>query len=446
MLSGTVEIKEYIAVKDETTGLWGINRVRKDGTQSEVIGKLFRDVAFACSYGKKFFAVKDFSSADKYTVFNYTKNCELEDVYDVRFLEKAIWVKLLSPVGKFRWHLVDEKLLTKVSVPDFVFPIFGEKWYICKRVGSTAIETVSTKDDPEVKYKLNLETGEYSEILASRHKEREVKELDAYNIRVRGNRILYKDNKGEEKTIASVNSFSDLEPIVNVLLNCESVDEGNDKVYKGIQKEVAKRFISVMSTVKTDDCGYHITYLTLYVNKVHRLTPGTLEFLMQLEKELNTGYTIIKSYETSGDKWELGIKLYKIDDEVLVLSRLFNDKYTSRVNLDITDRFAGISENVNEWLKIDEFSLIKELELIDSSVKDDLPIPDCLLNQDNFIKGLVSFRYLAGDKIELKINKHRVKLDVYYNFVYEPKDNKRKKNKIYEVTTYNNSVQIVSID
>ena len=201
-----------------------------------------------------------------------------------------------------------------------------------------------------------------------------------------------------------------------------------------------------MSTVKTDDCGYHITYLTLYVNKVHKLTPGTLEFLMQLEKELNTGYTKIKSYETSGDKWELGIKLYKIDDEVLVLSRLFNDKYTSRVNLDITDRFAGISENVNEWLKIDEFSLIKELELLDSSVKDDLPIPDCLLNQANFIKGLVSFRYLAGDKIEVKINKHRVKLDVYYNFVYEPKDNKRKKNKIYEVTTYNNSVQIVSID
>ena len=101
---------------------------------------------------------------------------------------------------------------------------------------------------------------------------------------------------------------------------------------------------------------------------------------------------------------------------------------------------------MNEWLKIDEFSLIKELELIDSSVKDDLPIPDCLLNQANFIKGLVSFRYLAGDKIEVKINKHRVKLDVYYNFVYEPKDNKRKKNKIYEVTTYNNSVQIVSVD
>ena len=446
MLSSAVEIKEYIAVKDEGTSLYGINRIRKDGTQSEVVPKVFLDVAFACSYGKKFFAVKAFDSIDKYVVFNYTRTAELDGVYDVRFLEKAIWVKMLSPIGKFRWHLVDEKLATKTSVPDFVFPIFGEKWYICKRVGSNAFETVSTKDDPDTKYKLNLETGEYSEILKSVHRDRETKELDAYDIRVKSSRIYYKDNKGEDKTIASVASFNDIEPIVNILLNSQPA--GNDeegKVYKGVPKDIAIKFINVMSTIKTGDAGHHITYLTLYVSKIYKMTAGTLEFLIQLEKELNTGFTKVKSYETSGDTWELSIKLYKIEEEVIVLSRLANDRYKSRINLDVTDKFAGISQNEYEWLRINDLELLKKLELLDSSVKSDIPVPECIANQKTLVKSLLGYRYLDGDKVEVSINSSKVKLDVYYNFVYEPKDNKRKKNKVYEVTTYNNAVNIVSV-
>lgn len=444
MLSSAVEIKDYIVVRDDSTGLFGVNRVRKDGTQSEVLSKIFRDIAFGCCYGKKYFAAKPFASST-FSLFNYSKSSEIDGVYDVRFLEKAIWARMLSPMGKYRWHLLDEKLETKVSVPDFVFPIFGEKWYICKRVGSTAVETVSTKDAPDVKYKLNLENGDYTEILKSFHREKEVKELDAYDIRVKGDRILYKDNTGEDKTIASVNSFEVIEPIVNILLNCEPEADGEDKVYKDIKKEVARKFISIMSTIKTGDSGNIITYLTLYISKVHKLTAGTLEFLMQLDKELNSDYSIVKSYETSGDVWELGIKLYKIEDNVLILSRLFNSKYNSRVNSDITDRFAGICEDDYRLLKIDDFKVVKELELLDNVSKNDLPVPECITNQANLAKSIVGFRYLAGDKIEADINKHKVKLDIYYNFVYEPKDNKRKKNKVYEVTTYSNAVQIVSI-
>lgn len=443
MLSNKVIIEEYTVVKDKLTGLCGVNRIRKDGTQSEVLPKVYRDVVFACSYGKKYFAIKDIETIDGYTIFNYSRTVSIDSVVDIRFLERAIWVRRLATTGKYKWNLLDEKLQVKQSTPDFLLPVFGENWHICRRVGSVAVETVSLRDEPDTKYNINLESGEYSEILSSSHKVKEVKEVTAYDIKVIDNKIISKDSNGKEKVIATVHNFSLIEPIISALLNTEPTERDSEKVYENINKALAEEFIKAISTIKTGDVGHHITYLALYVGKVYNISIGTIEFLIAMNKELSSGYTKLNSYESSGDIWEFGIKLYKIEDEIMILSKLFNDKYVGRVNFDITDRGVEISDNKYELLKIDDFEVVKSIKDLDNNSNMDLPIPDNIKNQTGLVKTIESFSYLFGDRVVAEVKDQKISLDIYFNFMYEPKENKRKKGKVYSVATYNNAVRVV---
>ena len=439
MVSNKVKVTGYKKITDTETGLCGINRVRLDGTESEVIPAVFRDVAFGCCYGKKVFAVKSaFTNPDDtFTLFDSKRDKEVEGVYDIRFLERAIWVRVKLN-DKFHWQLLDKSLSPVATTPDFVFPVYDEDWFICTRVGDTVHDKVEIRGEEGKQYYLMLQTGSYEEI----HWKRDVVEVktdkpSSYSVSINKNgRITLISNLGDTKDLASSAVFTKLDGFLSDLLRVKPETEHGDTVFKDLSIELSDKLAKVLSVVKTGDDASYLVMVSVYVKAKYKLSVGTPEFLDKLYAELSSGFTTLHTYKDSNSTVEF--KLFKVENVVLVLTRVVQGDYTSRLDNFIFDNII-----VDDGSFKEEYCVLKPYDMKSSHLvgDDDIPVPEIVLNKIKNINTIDSDRYESKDYFDFSFTDgnatDKIRVNFYFNYIYIPRE-KKVGTKVYEVTTYHN--------
>ena len=439
MVSNKVKVTGYKKITDKETGLCGINRVRLDGTESEVIPAVFRDVAFGCCYGKKVFAVKSaFTNPDvTFTLFDSKRDKEVNGVYDIRFLERAIWVRVKLN-GKFHWQLLDKNLSTVATTPDFIFPIYDEDWFICTRVGDTVHEKVEIRGEEGKQYYLMLQTGSYEEI----HWKRDVVEVkedkpSSYSVSINKNgRVTLTSNLGDIKDLASSAVFTKLDSFLSDLLRIKPETEHGDIVFKDLSIDLADKLSKVLSVVKTGDDASYLVMVSVYVKAKYKLSVGTPEFLDKLYTELSTGFTALNTYKDS--KSTVEFKLFKIENVVLVLTRVVQGDYKSRLDNFIFDNIIVEDGSFKE-----EYCVLKPYDIKCSHLvgNEDIPVPEIILNKINNLNTIERDKYESKDVIDFSFTDEssvdKIRVNFYFNYIYMPRE-KKVGTKVYEVTTYHN--------
>lgn len=439
MVSNKVKVTGYKKITDKETGLCGINRVRLDGTESEVIPAVFRDVAFGCCYGKKVFAVKSaFTNPDAtFTLFDSKRDKEVNGVYDIRFLERAIWVRVKLN-DKFHWQLLDKNLSQVATTPDFIFPIYDEDWFICTRVGDTVHENVEIRGEEGKQYYLMLQTGSYEEI----HWKRDVVEVkedkpSSYSVSINKNgRVTLTSNLGDIKDLASSLVFTKLYSFLSDLLRIKPETEHGDIVFKDLSIDLADKLSKVLSVVKTGDDASYLVMVSVYVKAKYKLSVGTPEFLDKLYTELSTGFTALNTYKDS--KSTVEFKLFKIENVVLFLTRVVQGDYKSRLDNFIFDNIILEDGSFKE-----EYCVLKPYDIKCSHLvgNEDIPVPEIILNKINNLNTIESDKYESKDVIDFSFTDEssvdKIRVNFYFNYIYMPREKKVGTN-VYEVTTYHN--------
>lgn len=448
----TVKIDKYKVIQREGTTLVGVGYKGAGGKYRIVLEPNFVDVAYARCFGRVYLAAKPIGS-NTFTVFCKSKDYSIDGVYDLLFMDKSIWVKIIKD-DKFFWARLGERLIPTDYIPFFEMPeeVRNVSRFVCSF--RNRVIKVKLVEDDGYDYSINLETAECNALSRRLASEKTVKaEVTGYKIKVtvgdNGCRLVAVDNLDSEKVLCTVKSFSILKDLVNKLLNSQPELKDYGYLYKNLDFELVQRFIKVFSTIKSGDTGEHIAYVIFYLRKTFDLKLGTVEFLDKLIEELRNGYKELASYNVGDITYKIGYKAYKLDGSLVCFYRTYSNDYLSRISTVVLEESEDIDLSLLDnycSLNVETVEILSSIDGMDVSSDKYPELEDICLKS---LRTIASGRYDKKSNIKLVLSKDNIRkellLDVYCRFVYKPTE-KKSGNKVYEVGTYCSVIDVLKLE